>query len=515
MQTSHLPVKEEDVVERALELVAIGTDVSDSLDVLQVKAAATNDLVQQKALYGIISSQLWRRPELYARFLKQLLADCGSVDPLLRGLAARHICALNGGVQDANVREQLLALLRDKSIYVRLQAVCGVRRAVSASSELDDDIRTALLENTQHEHPAICVAAIAALLDLDAESISLVSALLPDVQRLVALMPQLTDSEKCIVARHLQSFKPPGEDDALAIMNELDEYLAHRSCAVVVAMARLFVHLSTSVPSVHKDVLDRAKHSLLSLTASGSAEIAYACFQELQKLASSHGLKFSAQDIALLRLRASDPVYVIECKINCMLEVEDVPNAEELLKELDAWIGEFDMESNCALIAGIGHFGRKIASMRQRCAAILFSVLRVNSGESPSFCAALRALDAGSTPISSELPELPELTAKALAADPATIALIQLVGNAYVQHPQAPYFIACLEQSYALLSSGAKLALLASASLIFHAQPATAHQPYINLLRHAMGANEPVFVRDRACFQLRTIALQTSEPESR
>ena len=72
--------------------------------------------------------------------------------------------------------------------------------------------------------------------------------------------------------------------------------------------------------------------------------------------------------------------------------------------------------------------------------------------------------------------------------------------------PVTPYVVEFYTRSYPSLSTNVKLALLSAAHAVFASQPAATQSFYTHLLRLSTAGEEPIILRDRACFQLRSMS---------
>lgn len=108
--------------------------------------------------------------------------------------------------------------------------------------------------------------------------------------------------------------------------------------------------------------------------------------------------------------------------------------------------------------------------------------------------------------ISLEKLDLSNLARKCIECEESSIALLHLITtNELASLPLAPYVLEFYVRDYNNLSTLLKMALLSTAHVIFNNQPAVTQSFYVQLLRLATANDEPILLRDRACFQLRLI----------
>lgn len=73
--------------------------------------------------------------------------------------------------------------------------------------------------------------------------------------------------------RACRSYAPDGEKEVYDILNALEDRMQHANSAVVLAAAKVFLHLTLSMPSTHQEVLDRVKNPLLTHASSSNPEV--------------------------------------------------------------------------------------------------------------------------------------------------------------------------------------------------------------------------------------------------
>ena len=96
----------------------------------------TPDLVVKKMVFLYLTSYAAKNSDLAILCINTLLTDCRNEDPLIRGLALRHLCSLKLATIAEYIQEPLLNSLRDNSPYVRKTGVIGVLKL----HDLDPDI---------------------------------------------------------------------------------------------------------------------------------------------------------------------------------------------------------------------------------------------------------------------------------------------------------------------------------------------------------------------------------------
>lgn len=67
-------------------------------------------------------------------------------------------------------------------------------------------------------------------------------------------MRELSEWAQCAVLELVVKYVPESQDEVFDIMNLLEDRLQHANSAVVLGTAKLFLHLTLSMPEVHLQV---------------------------------------------------------------------------------------------------------------------------------------------------------------------------------------------------------------------------------------------------------------------
>ncbi|RKP27699.1 hypothetical protein SYNPS1DRAFT_26667 [Syncephalis pseudoplumigaleata] len=381
------------------------------------------------------------------------------------GLASRVLALSTQGTDMSSSLELLQSPMAVRSVGGR---TANGGYASYGGCVAGDEMEEGLLKNIEHAHPDMCLAAISVFMEVAPASVAMTTANMERVEYLMGMAPDVDDAQKCALFRYLQHCPLASEEDALLIL----------------LCSRFRGH--PSVPPLQR------------IVAGGEGGCAGACEA------------------------AHDPDYLVQAKLACIQLGADAANAIDITEELSGWIGETTAQHDQAVIAAIGRVGMLNRDTAAKCSGKLIEMLEtVNSSSSPTqpaLVAMRRAmLHAMESRWSAKMAsayadvfaslarlDIVSLARACSSCDASSIALLHLIAaDQMASLPIAPYVLEFYIRDYESLSTSLKLALLGAAQAVFGSQPAVAQSFYVQLLRHATASEEPVLLRDRACFQLR------------
>ena len=302
----------------------------ESLDAVTAYLQAYNAILK-KMLYLYISTYARQHADLALMTVNTLQKDCQHEDATIRGLALRALC----GLKVPNLMEYLVPAvakgLQDRAAYVRRTAVLGVLKAIKLHEATAANPATAQLAAAQG-HPHHLVESVKTLLlrDTDPQCVSNACAVLSSLEGagslvtkalvygLINRIKDFNEWNQCQVLHFVSLYEPQGKEETFDIMNALEDRLSHSNSAVVLATAKVFLHLTLPLPDVHQQVFERVKGPLITLVGSQvSPECAFAVLTHLRLLVSRAPMLF-ASDYRSFFVRASDPSFIKEQKLEIL-----------------------------------------------------------------------------------------------------------------------------------------------------------------------------------------------------
>ena len=158
-------------------------------------------------------------------------------------------------------------------------------------------------------------------------------------------------------------FAPRDDAEAFALLEVLDDRLASSNSAVVLAAAKLFLHLTLGMPETHQRVLEKLRGALLLVAGGESPETAAAALAHLRLLAERAPPLFARAAPALFP-RRSDPPSVRAAKLATLVAVADERNVHDIASELAA--EALDASDTAAARAAVAALGGVAAAATAR-----------------------------------------------------------------------------------------------------------------------------------------------------
>ncbi|CAI5470132.1 unnamed protein product [Closterium sp. Yama58-4] len=356
-----------ELFKKVISHMTIGIDVSSVFSEM-VMCSAASDLVVKKMCYLYVATYAATKPELALLTINFLQRDCQDDDPMIRGLALRNLCALRVRGLVEYLVGPLERGLGDVSAYVRAVAVMGVLKlyhlapAVCREHGYIGMLKRKLTDDPDAQVVANCVSALQEILageslaeDGDPEAVrdrdmlhsrSVVFALLNR-------MKEMSEWAQCTVLDLASRYTPAHPDEAFDLMNLLEDRLQHANSAVVLATAKLFLHLTLSMPDVHHQVYERIKTPLLTLVGTCSTEQSYAVLCHLSLLVSRCPSVF-AGDYKHLYCKVRDPPYVKRLKLQMLTAIANDSNTYDIVTELTEYAADVDVSIAREAIRAVG-----------------------------------------------------------------------------------------------------------------------------------------------------------------
>ena len=322
-------------VKKVIMYMTLGIDMSRLFSEM-VMASQLGDTVQKKMIYLYLTTYAEQNADLAILAVNTLQKDTKDVDPSVRGVALRSLCAM----QIPNIIEYLepaiFAGLSDPSGYVRRTAVLGVVKL--PSGHLVDKVKDLLVSDQDPNVVSNCISVLHELSQLE----SLVDKAL--VYAVLNRFQIFSEWGKCQALEHVISRHfPSDEDEIFDLLNALDPFLKQTSVPVSLAIMKQFLVWTCDNVDLHRQVLVRIKDPLLTLLSSaavspemehvilGQVKTLIACNREMAVLLAPHWKHFV--------VRVDDTVCMAELKLeilshfpDCAREIEICFKNENLVK---------------------------------------------------------------------------------------------------------------------------------------------------------------------------------------
>ena len=257
--------KMRDNVKKVIMYMTLGIDMSRLFSEM-VMASQLGDTVQKKMIYLYLTTYAEENADLAILAVNTLQKDTKDVDPSVRGVALRALCALQIPNLIEYLEPAIVGGLSDLNGYVRKTAVLGVLKLASASPHLVDKVKDLLFSDSDPNVLSNCISVLQELNILD----SYIEKAL--VYSLLNRFQIFSEFGKCTVLESVVSkYHPSSEEELYDILNVLDPFLRQTSVPVSFGIIKMFLLWTMDFSTdLNKQVISRVKDPILSLLSASS-----------------------------------------------------------------------------------------------------------------------------------------------------------------------------------------------------------------------------------------------------
>lgn len=502
--------KKRDAIKKVIAYMTLGIDVSPLFSEM-VMASATNDLVQKKMVYLYLVNYAESNSDLAILAVNTLQKDCRDDDPMIRGLALRSLCSLNLLNMIEYLQPAVQRALEDVNGYVRKTAVIGVvkvfhisKSAVTDSSLLDTLKRLVTMDSDAH----VVTNAIQALDEVMAEE----GGFSPDRElatKLLNRLAQFSEWGQCAVLNLLTRYRVSDEAEMFDIMNILDNLLKQSSSAVVMAVTKVFMDVTSNNLELQLEVMKRLKAPMLTLMATATPELAYTVLVHIHALCvrGADNIDVFGSEFKQFFCRYNEPSYIKGVKIDILTALADVASAEPIVAELSEYVTDVDAEISRRAIRAIGKIAVRVPSTTEMIVGSLTNLLELDIDYvSTEAAVVMKDLVRKYPDQFQRASGAVERCIKIVTEPEGKCALLWILGEYGVSIEDAPYLLESMIDSFLEESSGSvRLEMLTATVKLFFCRPPEMQNMLGKLLQKAISESNHPDVRDRALLYYRLL----------
>ena len=94
-------------------------------------------------------------------------------------------------------------------------------------------------------------------------------------------MRDFNDWAQCMLLEVVSRHEPKDQSELIDIMNLLETRLRSTNCGVILAITKVFLHLTVEIPKLHKQVFTRLRAPIITHMVSAGPELAFSCLQHI------------------------------------------------------------------------------------------------------------------------------------------------------------------------------------------------------------------------------------------
>ena len=507
------PLRKREVIKKVIAYMTLGIDVSRLFSDMML-LVETRDLVVKKMVYLFLCNYAKTNPELAQMCTNTLQKDCSNDDPMVRGFALRALCSLQLPQMVEYISEPLRKSLTDPHGYVRKTGVMGCLKLYHLNREFADscglvDILYDLLKDNDTNVVTNCIYVLNEIMREDGGMRMNRAIMLHLLNRLHEFSEFGVMSVLDLVPR----YRVANSDEAFAIMNLLDPLLRTSNSGVSLAVVRCFFALTEQTGDdplvMQRQVVDRVKMPMITLTAGGSAELVYSLLKHVDVLSQRFPGVFD-DEYRQFYVRYNEPTHIKYLKVSILPKVANATNAPDIIGELSEYVGDIDARlsrlavRNMARIAcsnaggdwGAEHVVGKLVEFLD------LNVAHVSAEAANALKDVLRKNPSLREHVAPPLPRALKYT-----TDPiGKASIIWLLGELSDISNEAPYVLEKLIDAYDTISNASvKMALLTATMKMFFKRPPEVQKMLGRLLKYATDDVSTQDVHDRALYYYRLL----------
>eukprot|EP00762_Andalucia_godoyi_P005360 ANDGO_06781.mRNA.1 Beta-adaptin-like protein A len=323
-----------DVVKKVVALMTMGVDVS-SLFSEMIMLCSTQDMVQKKMVYLYMTQYAHSNQDIALLTVSALQRDFKDYSPVVRGLALRTFSSLRIKSTVEYLKPMIMSALLDSSAYVRAAAVMACLKLFNTAPslvEVGGDLRSKLRTCLGDRDKLVVANAVAVLVELgETLDRAAMHALLNDLQN-------FSEWHQCRILDLLASYMPESAEEALDIMDLVDDLFMSSNSAVVLGATRALIVLTADMSSkVQKKVMGRIREPLLTFAICSSSELSYSVLTHIKLLCARSPSVFSS-DYRLFFVQYADPLEVRLVKLDILAKIATEHTCNEIINEISQYV---------------------------------------------------------------------------------------------------------------------------------------------------------------------------------
>jgi hypothetical protein len=309
-------------LQEVLTQLSLGVDVSPLLGSV-VMATEAHDIPCKRQVYTIMTSIARKDPDTTILITNTLLKDCGSDNPIIRGMALRAICDIPITTMTDELPKIIAIGLADTNPYVRRMAVLATVHLNECQPESvkEKGLVNRLYELLRDRDPQIICNSLFALSDILKNDGGIVFDM-KLIHHLVNSLPKFSEWAQSEALMVISKYEPETDKERFDIMNIVDPYLSSASGAVLIAATKVLLKLTDSKTELQRQVVSRVIPKFITHIAAASSEVQYTILKHLVVMARRFPAAFKPH-IPHFYVSFNDTFYVATTKFELLKLITD------------------------------------------------------------------------------------------------------------------------------------------------------------------------------------------------
>lgn len=478
-----------------------------------IKLFLVEDLEVKRMCYHYLNTYALAKPDQALEVLPIILSDLKSDSSILIAMALKNLVSVPIKEYIREAVRPLAIFLEDEDPYLRKTAAYAIARLYEKDPKIV--IKERFIEQLNHTlsdaNPTVIASALTALTDITEKSDELKLTINRNhALSLVDLLPRCDEWSQASILNALLNFVPSTHEDAFELIDKTVAQLQHANSAVVLNAFKLLIYLLNFVETIEDYITKKLANSLTSLL-SKPAEIQFLILRNVILLILSRPTLIPF-DVTMFFCEYNDPIYVKDTKLEIIYLLANEGNLNVVLRELEEYGTEVDVQMSRKAIRAIGNLAVKLDSAAQPCINVLLSLMSngidyVVQEAVMVFKNILRRYDQYDYVVDEILKHVDQVE-----EPEARPALIWIVGQYCDRIPKADSLLADLTFTFREDPLEVQLASLTACVKLFLRQPQLGEKHVIKILKWATEEVNNPDVRDRGFFYWRLLSSQDKFP---
>ena len=179
------------------------------------------------------------------------------------------------------------------------------------------------------------------------------------IVHLLNRMRDFNDWAQCMMLEVVSRHKPKDQSELIDIMNLLETRLRSTNCGVILAITKVFLHLTMEIPKLHKQVFTRLRGPIITHMVSAGPELAFSCLQHILLLVDRNASVF-IPEYKRFFLRVNDPSYTKTIKLEILVKLTTPDTVDAIIAEVVHATQDQDAEVSKCAVQKVGEVASKM-----------------------------------------------------------------------------------------------------------------------------------------------------------
>lgn len=367
-------------MKRIIANATMGNDMS-SLFPTVVECMGLPDLELKKMVYLYLNNYGRIKKDLLPSCINNFLADAKDADPMVRSLALRTMSSLLTAEMVQALLDPLRISIFDKASVVRKTAAMCIAKVYAYDPNLIE--RAGFIENLyamlMDSHVGVASNAVMSLYEISEHSNKVrLSINFKIANKLVHDMRMASEWGHAYMLELLLFYVPQTSQEAELLAESVSNHVRSDSSTILLASTKVVIYLMNYIANVERREMygQRVSKWLLSQLA-GPSEIQFVTLRNILLLIQRRPM-ILRNNIKAFYCKYNDPAYIKTAKLDILYRIAHEDNVLDVLRELQDYATEIDVNFARKAINAIGRLALKFESVSDACMHALEDILKSN-----------------------------------------------------------------------------------------------------------------------------------------